>query len=478
MNSYTISTQFNPNKVFLIRKNELEKRLDPEYYVPDLVAFEKRILAKKPKKLRDYVKSIASGSTPATTEQEKYYAEKENGIPFLRVQNLSSTGILEYDDCKYINEETHNGLLKRSQVSAGDLLVKITGVGRMAVASVAPEGFVGNINQHVCVIKTGDRNVSETLAAFLNTDIGEKLASRRSAGGTRPALDYPALLSIPIINDERIIEITKKVIAQKQKNEVEAEKLLASIDDYLLKELGIVLPEKVETQLIFFTRFKNLQGKRFDPFYHKVEFDVLEKSIFNSNFGKEAMRTILTFLESGSRPSGGVSQYESGILSLGGEHVNNKCEIEIRNEKFVPLEYHLKNLKTETQLNDIILVKDGATTGKIGIITENSHVGQNINEHVFMMRFAKSVNPHYILFLLATSFYQKIISRIITGATVTGLTKEVVNNLQIPLPPLPIQKEIADHITNIRQQAKALENEAKTAIEEAKRVVEAMILGE
>lgn len=89
----------------------------------------------------------------------------------------------------------------------------------MAVASVAPEGFVGNINQHVCVIKTGDRKISEILAAFLNTDIVERLASRRSAGGTRPASDYPALLSIPIIDDERIIGITKKVIAQKQKNE-------------------------------------------------------------------------------------------------------------------------------------------------------------------------------------------------------------------------------------------------------------------
>ena len=52
-----------------------------------------------------------------------------------------------------------------------------------------------------------------------------------------------------------------------------------------------------------------------------------------------------------------------------------------------------------------------------------------------------------------------------------------ITNFPIPLPPLPIQKGIADHITNIRQQAKTLQNEAKIAIEEAKRTVEAMILG-
>ena len=192
MSSYSISPKLKLNRVFILRKSELEKRFDPFFYVPELLELEKKVLAKKPKKLRDYVVSISSGATPKTTESELYYAEKENGIPFLRVQNLSPTGVLEFDDCKYINHQTHNGMLKRSQVSAGDLLVKITGVGRMAVASVAPEGFIGNINQHVCVIKTGSKEISETLAAFLNSDIGEKLASRRSAGGTRPALDYPA----------------------------------------------------------------------------------------------------------------------------------------------------------------------------------------------------------------------------------------------------------------------------------------------
>ncbi len=100
----------------------MEKRFAPIFYVPELLELQKKVLAKKPKKLRDYVMGLTSRATPKTTE--KYYGEKENGIPFLRVQNLSPTGVLEFDDCKYINEETHNGMLKRSQVSACDLLVK------------------------------------------------------------------------------------------------------------------------------------------------------------------------------------------------------------------------------------------------------------------------------------------------------------------------------------------------------------------
>ena len=475
MNSYTISTQFNPNKVFLIRKNELEKRLDPEYYVPDLVAFEKRILAKKPKKLRDYVKSIASGSTPATTEQEKYYAEKENGIPFLRVQNLSSTGLLEYDDCKYINEETHNGLLKRSQVSAGDLLVKITGVGRMAVASVAPEGFVGNINQHVCVIKTGDRKISETLAAFLNTDIGERLASRRSAGGTRPALDYPALLSIPIIDDERIIEITKKVIAQKQKNEAEAEKLLASIDDYLLAELGIVLPEKQENTLhsrMYITTIKTITNDRFDPYYHQNSFIKIIEAIYKSKYQVTNFKTLIVDLKNGVEirnyvNEGGVRYLR--VTDLGKTGLNHKSP------KFV-LE---QNIPDKIKLNNnCILISRSGSLGLVNVV-EPKIENSILSSHIFKIELKiEKIIPAYLEAYIRSKVGQLEIFRNNNGGVIPEINQDALKSILVIVPPLEIQEKIVAEITNIRQQAKTLQNEAKTAIEEAKRTVEAMILGE
>jgi len=477
--SYTLSPSLNPAKVFILQKSELEKRLDPFYYIPELLELEKKVLAKTPKKLRHYIKSIASGATPKTTESEKYYTEKENGIPFLRVQNLSPTGILEFDDCKYINEETHTGMLKRSQVSAGDLLVKITGVGRMAVASVVPEGFNGNINQHVCIIKTGSKEISETLAAFLNSDIGEKLASRRSTGGTRPALDYPALLSIPIIEDKRILQITAKAMDQKQQNEAEAEKLLAGIDEYLLKELGIILPEPPENTLenrIYKTSIRQMSSSRFDPYYHQVYFIGVEQSIKTSNFKSDILQNQLSFIESGNRPKGGATRDGEGILSLGGEHVNNYCEVEVRTAKYIPLEFHQNILSTETKLNDILFVKDGATSGKVGMISNDEYVGQNINEHVFLLRPTISVNAFYLVNYLNSRFAQILVKKLIAGATVTGITKDALKSLPIPIPPLSKQKEIADHITIIRQQARQLKEKTKEALARASREIENILL--
>ncbi len=456
----------------------MEGRQDPFYYIPSIVELEKKIRKLSTLRLRDFIIAISSGATPSVKEEEKFYSDELNGVPFIRVQNLSPTNELMLNDLRYINQETHQKYLNRSQIKGGDLLVKITGVGRMAVSSVVPEGFEGNTNQHLVVIKTKDYETSEILATFLNTDVGEKLASRRATGGTRPALDYSALKSIPIVFKPEIIEIVKKAVIAKRAKEAEAKSLLDGIDAYLLERLGIETPAATEAKKTFFTRASKLFGGRFDPFYHQVEFEELEKAISKSQFDKTFLRDILIYLESGSRPSGGVSNYESGVLSFGGEHINNKCEVEIRTPKYVPVEYHQSHLATETKLHDIILVKDGATTGKIGIITSENHVGQNVNEHVFIMRFAPNVSQFFILNLLATSTYQKLISRVITGATVTGLTKEVVKRLVIPLPPLDVQEEIAAHIQSIRTRAKELEEDAKAEVERAKVEVEKMILGE
>ena len=217
--SYQVPQHIDKNKIFIVKRSEIEGRLEPEFYKPSIACLEAKIRSLSSKRLRDYALSFAGGVTPKKSEGDKYYSDAENGVPFLRVQNLQTTGELSLDGCIYINENTHNGLLKRSQVSEGDLLIKITGVGRMAIAAVAPKDFVGNTNQHMVVVKTGNTDVSKYLAHYLNLDIIEKIASRHSTGGTRPALDYPSLKNIPIIEGLDFSLIDDAIKAKKAKEE-------------------------------------------------------------------------------------------------------------------------------------------------------------------------------------------------------------------------------------------------------------------
>ncbi len=472
MSSYSISPKLKSNRVFILQKSELEKRFDPFFYVPELLELEKKVLAKKPRKLRDYVLSVSSGATPKTTESEKYYAEKENGIPFLRVQNLSPTGVLEFDDCKYINEETHKGMLKRSQVSAGDLLVKITGVGRMAIASVAPEGFEGNINQHVCVIKTGSREISETLAAFLNSDIGEKLASRRSAGGTRPALDYPALLSIPIIEDKRILEITNKVIEQKQKNEAKAEKLLASIDDYLLKELDITLPTPSENTLknrIFIKKFKDINGSRFDPQYYLeqvlIKNPIKLSKLVNIKGGKR--------IPLGEYYSNEVTEYRY----LRVDNIKDFGQVDWANLKYISKDIFDFLIRYQIQKDDVIISIAG-TVGKIVCINEAvENVILTENCAKLIIKNKSQLLPEFlqILLELSTTKLQVRLSYIQTTIPKLGIDK--IEQIILPsIPPLDKQKEIANHITDIRQQAQQLKDKTKELLKKASEEIEKSLL--
>jgi hypothetical protein len=492
MNEFTISPTLNPQRVFILHKSEIEKRFDPFYYVPELLELEKKILAKKSKRLRDYVIKISSGATPKTTESEKYYTNQENGIPFLRVQNLSPTGVLEFSDCKYINPETHEGMLKRSQVTAGDLLVKITGVGRMAVASVAPQGFIGNINQHVCVIKTGSNVISEMVAAFLNSDIGEKLASRRSTGGTRPALDYPALLSIPIIEDERILQITKKVIDQKQKNELESEKLLSSVDDYLLKELGITLPTPLENTLknrMFTTRLNEISGGRFDPKLHSLQSKALINSLYSTKFNHKSLRSVIIHSCSGDWGNDDNENYNKNefvrCLVIRATEFDNKFNLNVDGSRAkFRLINKLKYKSLDIHPRDLLIEKSGGSenqpVGRIAILTkeltENYSLG--FSNFVSKIRVDETiVNADYVFNYLKTIHSIKVTD--VMQSQTNGIRNLILQEyfkLPISMPPLEKQKEIADTIETLKQQAKQLKDNTIEILQKANKEIEDILL--
>ena len=448
------------------------ERLDSSYYIPELVELEQKITNISSKKLKDFVLSISSGATPKTTEQGKYYTEDQNlGIPFLRVQNLSREGNIRLNNIKYINKDTHYGMLKRSQIEESDLLIKITGVGRMAIASVPKIGFKGNTNQHMVVVKTRSRLVSQTLATYLNLDIAEKLASRRVTGGTRPALDYPALLSIPIIYDERIVQILEQAHQQKQQKEQEAKTKLESIDAYLLDALGIELPKDKNESLedrVFFRKFSEVSGDRIDPKYndyitkYKV---ILDKSVKLGSLLKR-------------KP-----QYGANEIAI---DYNEKCQyIRITDiDGFGELKKNgLKSAEVEEEkyqldLNDILIARSGATVGKAYI-----HKDKKINAIFagYMIRFKideKKINPKYVFYYMHSSIYKQWIEAIQRSAAQPNINAEEYQDLDIPILEKSMQDKIVKHITTLREEVETLKKEAAEFYDKAKLEVEKMILGE
>jgi restriction endonuclease S subunit len=135
----------------------------------------------------------------------------------------------------------------------------------------------------------------------------------------------------------------------------------------------------------------------------------------------------------------------------------------------------------EVQLNDIFILAaahQAEYVGKKVYILEDipSKPTSYVAELLGIRTNPSIYNSHFLFALLKSDLFLKLLNREKRGQT-SHLHPSDVKQIPIPLPSLSIQKEIADHITNIRQQAKTLQNEAKAAIEEAKRVVKTMILG-
>ena len=308
-------------------------------------------------------------------------------------------------------------------------------------------GSIALINDDLdeCIASTGFAVLREIKAPTLNrTYLYYVLRSQlclnqmlqRSSGGNYPAITADQLMQILIPipkpnTQNHIVSRMRSAYAQKTRKEQEAKASLNSIDNYLLSELGIEIPE-VEEKQCFLVYAGEISGLRTDPFYYQNHYKAIQNILSQSSSVKR-LAELLQLINSGSRPKGGVGNIQSGVLSFGGEHINDQCEVEIKTPRYIPHRFHSLHKGTETQLNDILLVKDGATTGKIGIVSDIAHVGQNINEHLFLLRTKDDVNPIYLFNYLNSSFGKLQIQREITGATVTGITRDVVKRLKIIL---------------------------------------------
>lgn len=470
--AFQLADTVNRQKVFLFKWSELEGRLDPFCYIPSLVFLDKLIKLKTDKRLKDFAVGYSSGATPSKDESDIHYTTQEEGFPFVRVQNLSTSGELCFDNMKYISRETHNGLLSRSKVFSGDLLIKITGVGRMAVASVAPAGFEGNINQHIVVIRTGSMAISLNLAAFINLDCIEKLASKRATGGTRPALDYPALFSLPVISDNRFREKIAMANAAKKQKEAQAQELLDSIDSYLLRELGIELPLEEENGVcrrMFVRRFSEVSGGRLDAPGNWNRLSLVSTTFDNVAFASQVEINPLTDLTFADDTTEVTFVPMEAVSEVYAEAGLNQTRALAESKGY-----------TVFQNADLIWAKitPCMENGKSAVVQELLNgVGFGSTEfHVF--RSKGSVDINYVHALLRLKCLRRNAVNFFSGSAGHQRVDELFfRKLTIPLPPLEKQNEIAAHIQTIRDRARKLRAEAAVGLERAKQEVEAMITG-
>ena len=156
---------------------------------------------------------------------------------------------------------------------------------------------------------------------------------------------------------------------------------------------------------------------------------------------------ILQVLESGSRPKGGVRGIKEGVPSIGGEHINDKGGFRFDTIKFVTHNFFERMNRGRIQIGDVLIVKDGATTGKVAMVREDfPYNPAAVNEHVFICRPEKGVHPPFLFYFLFSKEGQDRILENFRGSAQGGINQSFAPGTIVPIAPPAKQKRIVTKV--------------------------------
>ncbi|MBT6687516.1 MAG: restriction endonuclease [Bacteroidetes bacterium] len=485
MNTYTISnTKLNPNRVFILQKSELEKRLDPEYYGHIYNEYDKKLRLKPFKKFSHIIKSINNGFD--------FRDYKDNGTPYLKVANIRK-GEFRFDKIQYIDFNSSE-ISKNIQLKKGNLLLTRKGTFGYAIALEKDYDFV--ISSEVFYIELLDNTINpKFLEIFFNSEIGQAQFDKNKIGAIMGSLSQEAIrdLKIPFPAQEiqnKVIELYSNYIQQKKRNEAEAKKLLSSIDDYLLGELGINLPEPPENTLdnrMFTVSLKEISGGRFDPKLYDNNTQAIRNAIKGTAFNKVKLKELVAHSVAGDW--GKDEKVElvdyKRCLVIRATEFDNLYNLNLDNSR---VKYRLINSdkleKIDIQVNDLLIEKSGGSpdqpVGRISIITKNILKTHQIGYSNFIHKIRVDnlkINSEYLFCFLKTVHNIKLTDAM--QSQTNGIRNLIMSNYFnqiIPLPKIEKQKEIAEHISEIREQAQKLKDKTEEALKEASKEIEQILL--
>ncbi|MYH17530.1 MAG: N-6 DNA methylase [Gemmatimonadetes bacterium] len=141
-------------------------------------------------------------------------------------------------------------------------------------------------------------------------------------------------------------------------------------------------------------------------------------------------------IESGSRQKGGA--LSSGTPSIGGEQIDPEGNIRFDKMKYITEEHFESMTKGVLKKGDVLIVKDGATTGKTGYFTFD--IKASVNEHVFILRARNTINSYYLYSVIKSSVFQNKLKPYIKGI-IGGISLEI-QKIEIPVPSMETQEDI------------------------------------
>ena len=448
-------------KIFFAHLREMTERFDPRY-----VAFRRRTAEFR------YPMVRLSELLSALPE----YGAGEAGIERTNIKQPRYIRITDISDDGELSPElgaTAETVEAKYFLSDGDLLFARSGatVGKCYLHEKSRVGYPCFYAGYMIRMRLKPSILPKYVFAFTQTSYyREWVASvQRSAGQPNINAQEYCNLKIPVPPPEvqrQIVAELDAAYAAKRKADENATKLLASIDDMVLKELGIAKLPKPDTSLssrIFTVPAREATNGRLDAYYYKSSFKELGKKLSCCNcvpFGS-LITEIYNGIDCRDYKERGVPYLKVANVKPG--------EFDFDDLKYIDLrELGAKDIALRA--GRMLLTRKGTFGNAIALSEDYDYA---ISSEVFCLSIKNElVDVHYLETFVNSSIGRMLCDKYKIGTIMGSLSQEAVKALPIPLPDAKVQHRIASRASSIRTEARKLKANASAAFDAVKRKIE------
>ena len=124
--------------------------------------------------------------------------------------------------------------------------------------------------------------------------------------------------------------------------------------------------------------------------------------------------------------------------------------LEFDDRAFVKLPAGTEGVRTQVQLQDVLVTITGANVGKAAVISEPVSEAY-VSQHVALVRLLDASLVNYLHIWLVSEYEGRKLLLMSSYGAKPGLNLQNINDLLVPLPPLPEQSRIVTRVTALRR---------------------------
>ena len=380
----------------------------------------------------------------------------------------------EYGSIERIDEIGEGNMGGYSRFRNGDVIcARISPCmenGKMAVVSTSVKGVIFGSTEFYVFRPDSRKLLPGFLHFLLRMERLRQTAGQHLSGTTghqRVTRDFFCRLTIPVPPldvQRRIVAELDAAYAAKRAADEKATKLLASIDDVVLSELGISKLPQQDTSIrarMFMVAASEVFENRMDAVAYQDLRRQFLKNVAHSRYSSIPLGALVD-----------VNRQQTDVLN-GRQYVGLE-NIDGTIGDFLPTQ-DKESLSSAVLFNEgeILFPKLRPYLNKVWLATFDGAASTE-----FYPLQSKTEDAAYLTAYLRTKVVVDVMTLLMTGNTLPRVQLEDILSLPVPVPPRSIQRRIVEKTTAIREEAKRLRSDAAEALSAAKSSMEAQILGE